>query len=172
MRHLNLHPDCLPGPISNITATIEETDEGCRAKFVLMGDINSIKLPDLTLPKRRDFLWKTTCFEIFWQKEGETAYKEFNISPSLEWACYEFETFRKNSKDGLASVAIDRSSKQSELEISCLISSPLSTPARVALNAIVEDLDSNIQFWALAFPPGKAEFHSDVCRQLRLEQRK
>ena len=42
------------------------------------------------------------------------------------------------------------------------------TPADVALNAVVEDVDGNIQFWALAFADGKPEFHSEVCRAMKL----
>jgi len=49
------------------------------------------------------------------------------------------------------------------------IVSELPVPADVALNGIIEDKQGNIQFWALAFPAGKPEFHSKVCRALHLE---
>ena len=46
----------------------------------------------------------------------------------------------------------------------------LPAPAQVALNAIVEHPGGGLQFWALAFPPGKPEFHSEACRQLIIER--
>jgi hypothetical protein len=50
------------------------------------------------------------------------------------------------------------------------IAAELPVPAQVALNAIVEHEDGGMQFWALAFPPGKPEFHSEACRQLVVDR--
>ncbi len=118
-----------------------------------------------------DNLWQTTCFEIFWQPEGGAYYREFNLSPSSRWACYDFDDFRLNSRDApVSDIAIACSFTDDELVLTASIGSQLPLPASAALNAVVEDLDGNIQFWALAFPDGKPEFHSEVCRQLVLTQ--
>lgn len=169
MHQLTLHPDCAPGPITSVSAAITPTQSGCHARFRFDGDIGRIKVPCPATSERTDFLWKTTCFEIFWQPDGGTWYREFNLSPSSRWACYDFDDFRLNSRDGeVEAIAVACSHNDRALALEASISSTLQLPARIALNAIVEDLEGNIQFWALDFPTGKPEFHSEVCRAVSL----
>lgn len=171
MQTLILHPDCAAGPITNVQAEIEATKQGCKARFRFDGDISQIKVPMHAASERMDFLWKTTCFEIFWQPEGGQYYREFNLSPSSRWACYDFDDFRLNSRDAaVEAIAIACSHDGTSLQLEASIASELPLPAAVALNAIVEDNDGDIQFWALAFEDGKAEFHSEVCRAITLEK--
>lgn len=171
MHSLVLHPHCSAGPITRVEAEIEPTETGCRARFRFAGDISAIKVPEPAEPERMDNLWKTTCFEIFWQPENGTYYREFNLSPSTRWACYDFDDFRLNSRDAPAEVEIECSHDDTELILTAMVHSHLPTPAAVALNGIVEDRDGNIQFWALAFEDGKPEFHSTTCRKLHLAGR-
>lgn len=172
MHELVLHPDCDRGPITRVSAAIHAAPDGCRASFRLEGDIGGIKVPVGAFSERMDNLWKTTCFEIFWQPRGGSYYREFNLSPSSRWACYDFDDFRLNSRDApVSAIAIACESGAGLLELEADIASELPLPADIALNAIVEDRDGNIQFWALAFQPGKAEFHSEVCRAITLESR-
>lgn len=171
MNSLILHPECADGPIHAVSASIEPTSSGCRATFKLEGDIAAIKVPRPEEPERTDYLWKTTCFEIFWQPDGGSYYREFNLSPSTRWAAYDFDDFRENARDAAVErVEISCTRDGGQLVLEAEVSSELPLPAQVALNAIVEDREGNIQFWALAFQDGKAEFHSEVCRQLRLEK--
>lgn len=169
MQTLTLHPDCAPGPVQSVQAEIEATEHGCKARFRFDGDMSQIKVPIHAASERLDFLWKTTCFEIFWQPEGGQYYREFNLSPSSRWACYDFDDFRLNSRDApVETIAIACSHDGTSLQLEASIASELPLPAAVALNAIVEDNKGNIQFWALAFEDGKAEFHSEVCRAIKL----
>lgn len=171
MHSLVLHPDCRPGPITAVSANLVATAAGCLAEFRLHGEISAIKIPTQAVPVREDFLWKTTCFEIFWQPDGDKWYREFNLSPSSKWACYDFDDFRLNSRDGpVEAIAVASAHSSEELILRASISSELADPAQVALNAIVEDLKGNIQFWALKFAEGEAEFHSEVCRQMCVER--
>ena len=170
MHDLVLHPACATGPIERVTAAIAATSGGCRARFRLDGDIARIKVPLHAASDRMDNLWKTTCFEIFWQPHGGAYYREFNLSPSSRWACYDFDDFRLNGREApVSAISVVCSSDGSSLELEASIASDLPIPANIALNAIVEDIDGNIQYWALAFADGKPEFHSEVCRTLTLE---
>ena len=169
MNNLILHPECPAGPVASISAAIEATETGCRAVFRATGDLDAIIIPEVAEPVRMDNLWRTTCFEIFWQPDGGTYYREFNLSPSTRWACYDFDDFRLNSRDAPAEVAIHYRREGGTLVVEAEVVSELPIPADVALNGIIEDKQGNIQFWALAFEPGKAEFHSKVCRALHLE---
>ena len=170
MNQLVLHSDCASGSITAIEALIEPTPTGCRAVFVARGDIARIAVPQIDAPGRFDNLWKTTCFEIFWSHDG-ASYREFNLSPSTRWACYSFDTFREGMRDAPAEVAITVSVSASELRLEAQITSDLPVPATVALNGIIKDHDGVNRFWALAFCPGKPEFHASDCRALALAGR-
>ena len=171
MHPLMLHVACDLGPIRAVTALITPTPQGCEAAFRLDGHIPAIALPKLATPERRDNLWQTTCFEIFWQPLGGTAYREFNLSPSGQWAAYDFDSFREGMRDApVDAVAISCSSDETGLVLHASLAADLPDPAQVALNAIVEHADGTKQFWALAFPPGKPEFHSEANRALIIER--
>ena len=168
---LMLHQTCDLGPIKAVTAQIHGTSDGCNAEFKLEGDLSRIKIPQNTHPAREDDLWKTTCFEIFWQPIRGTYYREFNLSPSSRWAAYDFDDFRKGMRDApVGAISLACSRNDNELILKASIACDLPDPAQVALNAVVEDNAGKIQYWALAFPPGKPEFHSEACRMKTLDR--
>ena len=171
MTPLMLHQTCDLGPIRAVTAKIAPTDVGCDAEFRLDGKVDAIVIPEAAHSERMDNLWKTTCFEIFWQPIGGTYYREFNLSPSSRWAAYDFDSFREGMRDApVDAIALACSRNAGELVLKASIAAELPDPAQVALNAIVEHPDGGMQFWALAFPPGKPEFHSEACRQMIVER--
>ena len=175
MKPLMLHQSCDLGPIKAVTANIRSTPTGCAAEFRLDGGVDAITLPPDGPSVRTDDLWKTTCFEIFWQPIGGTWYREFNLSPSGRWAAYDFDAFREGMRDApVDAISLScghaAANGQGELVLKANISAELAAPAQVALNAIVEHADGSLQFWALAFGPGKAEFHSEACRQMIVER--
>jgi hypothetical protein len=47
-----------------------------------------------TVLAREDFLWTKTCFELFIGIQGQDAYREINLSPTLAWQAYRFEEYR------------------------------------------------------------------------------
>jgi hypothetical protein len=166
-----LHVACDLGPVRAVTAAITATPQGCEAEFRLDGIISGIVVPPAATSARRDNLWQTTCFEIFWQPLGSTAYREFNLSPSGQWAAYDFDSYREGMRDATVdAVAIDCWHDAAGLVLRASIAAALPDPAQVALNAIVEHSDGAKQYWALAFPPGKPEFHSEANRALIVER--
>lgn len=172
MENLILHPGCSVGPIAAVGAAISPTSKGCRARFQLTGKLAEIRIPEHEDPERTDNLWHTTCFEIFWQAEGGAAYREFNFSPSSNWAAYDFDGFRKNGRDApVDAIAVACAHSSDHLLLTANIAADLPVPARVALNAIVENSDGTKQYWALRFEDGKPEFHSETCRALRIASR-
>jgi hypothetical protein len=171
MHPLMLHVACDLGPVRAVTAEVTATPEGCRAEFRLDGHMPGIVLPSPAASGRQDNLWQTTCFEIFWQPIGGTAYREFNLSPSGQWAAYDFDSFRTGMRDApVAAIAIACSHDDEGLMLTAHIAADLLDPAQVALNAIVEHTNGHKQYWALAFPPGKPEFHSEANRALIVER--
>ncbi len=169
MKSLRLHPDCPSGAVIHVTAAVVATKDGCRARFAASGNMLEAVIPELAEPERMDDLWKTTCFEIFWERD-DGSYREFNLSPSTRWACYDFDSFREGMRNAPAEVAITFETTNDGMELVADIKSELRVPAKVALNAIIEEKDGALRFWALDFAQGKPEFHSEVCRSLKLEQ--
>lgn len=166
-----LHRVCDLGPIRAVTAQISPTDVGCEVEFRLDGNIGGIRLPTAGPSVRTDELWKTTCLEFFWQPIGGTAYSEFNLSPSGRWAAYDFDAYREGMRDApVEAIAVSCSANERELVLKASIAAGLPDPALVGLTAVVEHGDGALQYWSLAFPPGKPDFHSEACRQLIVER--
>jgi hypothetical protein len=44
-------------------------------------------------------------------------------------------------------------------ELEASLAQPLSGPSQLALSAVIEELSGRKSYWALAHPPGKADFH-------------
>lgn len=171
MHALMLHRTCDAGPVRAVTAKVEATADGCDAEFRLHGDIDKIVIPEPGPSIRTDNLWQGTCFEFFWQPIGNSRYREFNLSPSGKWAAYDFADYRDQTGDlpvDAISVAFSRS--RSELVVNSSVAADLPTPAQVALTSIIENADGALQYWALAFAPGKPDFHSEACRQIIVDR--
>jgi len=175
MQALTLHQSCKSGPITAVSASIVATNDGCEAEFRFEGGIDEIVLPQSVPSARTNDLWKTTCFEIFWQPLDGKGYREFNLSPSGRWAAYDFDAYREGMRDApVDAIAISTAQGSvngvGEFVLKVAIAADLPDPAQVALNAIVEHRDGHMQYWALAFDDGKAEFHSETCRQCKVER--
>ena len=170
MHKLHLHPGSTAGPVESISASISPTASGCRVQFRLHGELQQVRIADLADSERADNLWKTTCFEAFWQPQGDTAYREFNFSPSTRWAAYDFDDFRENGRDApVDAIAVACAHSNEALLLTADIAADLPLPAMVALNAIVEDSKGVLHYWALSFRDGPPDFHSIETRSLRLE---
>jgi hypothetical protein len=52
---------------------------------------------------------------------------------------------------------------QASLELDQLRSRPLDAGWRLGLSALIEETSGRKSYWALAHPPGKADFHHPDC---------
>ena len=98
--------------------------------YTLTGDINALVLPAKSEPGRADDLWQTTCFELFLRGEG-AAYREYNFSPSGEWAAYAFDSYREGRREIPAQIAIATDGDAESLNLTA-ISSPISPMSRAS----------------------------------------
>lgn len=162
------HPDTPPGAIRNVDAELVRTADGIKATFRAIGDIAQLIVPEASPAHRADDLWQTSCFEIFVGGEGE-AYREFNLSPSKRWAAYEFDRHRNGMREAPAEVSIECISDNQALTLIATIKCEVPNPARIALNAVIEEADGALRYWAVAFAPGKPDFHAEATRALLLD---
>jgi hypothetical protein len=134
-----------------------------RLTFTLTGDLAALCIPEPRPSRRVDGLWRHTCCEVFVMAGEGPAYREYNFSPSGEWACYVFRDYR----DGGQPVAMpdpliaprrggDRLELTAEVPVECL---PPGERLRLGLSAVVEDAHRVLSYWALRHPPGPPDFH-------------
>jgi hypothetical protein len=120
---------------------------------------------------RADELWQHTCFEAFVRPSAGPGYYEFNFSPSTQWAAYGFDGYRSGMR---VATEIDaprielRSTVESYTLQAALELDGLSLPWRLGLAAVLEETNGRKSYWALAHPPGKADFHQADCFALEL----
>jgi len=151
------HPTTADGPIHSLTVLAERQGDRLWLRFVAEGDVDRIAWSAETQAGRVDELWRHTCFEVF-VRAGE-GYREYNLSPSGAWASYAFDGYRSGmvAADEAATVAgLDGASDMVALEGA--IELPVHAEA-LALSAVIEDIEGNISYWALAHPSDKPDFH-------------
>ena len=170
MHSLNRHPDSPASPVEHIAATVQLREGGILLRFRATGDIARVAVPDHAPSERADELWRTTCFELFWQGEGRSDYTEINVSPSSRWAAWHFGAYRGPRQDAaVPSISISSARSDRELILEAHLAIALPLPARIAPTAVIEAADGSISYWAPAFAPGKPDFHAAECRILTPE---
>jgi hypothetical protein len=159
------HPDAPVGAIQSVDAELERMATGAVAIFRLRGDISKLVVPPPAAPERTDDLWRTTCFELFVTGKGNS-YREYNFSPSGQWAAYEFDDYRSGMRQIDARVETELYRENSELQFSAEIMNEFENPTMVGLTAVIQETDGAIRYWSTAFAPGKPDFHAAAVRSL------
>jgi len=156
---LTPHPDIPSGAARAVEVEIGPiSGRQVRLRYVVTGEISRLALPEAASPERADELWKRTCFEAFATRD--TGYREFNFSPSTEWAAYDFDAYRAGMRnaDVLAPRIEGRHGPQ-HYELHVAFDLPDDGKCHVALTAVIEETDGVKSYWALKHPPGKPDFH-------------
>lgn len=163
---LTPHPQCVAPPFS-ITVTLHTTATGALAlRYRLEGALDALLVPQPCTPGPADGLWQHTCFEAFVAASGEDAYREFNFSPSGQWAAYAFRSYRE--RDDAAGLAMPPElsfiRRDRCLELLAQIPSAALPPTvekklEIGLTAVVETTGGSLSYWALRHPAPKPDFH-------------
>ena len=135
--------------------------------YFLTGAMADLSLPPPGPPTRADELWRHTCFEAFVGVVGEEPYFEFNFATSGEWAAYRFSGYRAGmsvaSEVDAPRLEVRMTARTFELKMFLELGRPADLRAdarwRLGLSAVIEDMAGGKSYWALAHPPGKADFH-------------
>jgi hypothetical protein len=165
---LACHPETPSPAVYRIEARVCWTgDETIALTYALKGDLARLRIPPPRSPRQVDGLWRHTCFEAFVGGKGESAYLEFNFSPSREWAVYSFRGYRDSGlvSDQEPGPEITVRSQADGLELDALVKLDhlgeiqARGSLRLALSAVIEDNARMLSYWALKHPPGKPDFH-------------
>jgi len=172
---LTCHPQSPSQSIREIDVVAGESKTGSlMLTFSLVGDVSGLRIPESRSPRRAEHLWQHTCFEVFMMEGDGPEYREFNFSPSGEWAAYVFHGYRNGAVlENELSPAIVVRKAMDRLELGAEISQglvPHGRPLRLGLSAVVEDVDGILSYWALRHPPGKPDFHHTDGFALQLDK--
>lgn len=145
------------GPAGRVRVELDRDGASLRLRYVVEGDIDRIEWPEAAEPGRADELWKHTCFEAFLRTAD--GYGEFNLSPSGRWASYGFGGYRegmRNADEAAVVLGLDAGANHAALE--ARVELPPGAD-RLALSAVIEDVDGGLTYWALAHPSPFPDFH-------------
>ncbi len=174
-----MHPHALPllchpaapcGVALRLTVSLSpaarDAIAGWCLRYELRGHLPALRIPAPAAPGPADGLWRHTCFEAFVAVRGARAYREFNFSPSGQWAAYAFADERV--RDPAAEPAlrnahpvIDRAEAPGSFALQAWL--PASAwPAgtlELGLSAVIETRDHGLSHWALHHPGPRPDFH-------------
>jgi hypothetical protein len=139
-------------------------DGGLVLSYGIRGLNLDLHVPTPHVPAPADALWSTTCCELFVAPAGAAGYREFNFSPSGQWAAYDFSGYRERSATAvLASpptLTCQRTEDRLQLDVTLPHTALPHGPTFVlGLAAILQTQEGHLGYWALAHMPGKPDFH-------------
>lgn len=169
---LKCHPATPAGVALSLMVQVHTTEACWALHFRLLGHVAAVRIPPATTSGPADGLWQHTCFEAFVSAEGEEAYREFNFSPSGQWAVYRFQAERERvTLADATQPALEVSSTADSLQLVArwpLTRLPAGGTFLLGLCAVIEETDGRLSYWALAHPKDRPDFHHRDGRALRL----
>ena len=164
---LQCHPETPPHCVSSVSAEISYDADGNLASYFVVFPAETLFIPAQAAALRTDGLWQSTCFEVFVKSLPGPAYREFNASPSGEWAAYTFSGYRAGMADLRAEASPRCVAERRDNRLICALHIPkqlLPSPAsRFGLSAVIEEVGGYTSYWALAHRPDQPDFHHDAC---------
>ncbi len=163
---LHRHRDTPCEAVTGIAVEVARSATGLlHLSYTANGEIAGLCLPPPATPVRTDDLWRHTCFEAFLGPVPGTAYLEFNVAPSTQWAAYHFDFYRAGMRPEPAAprIAVQATASTFTLDVTLDLASLPRAPWRLGLTAVIEEKTGRKSYWALAHPPGKPDFHHADC---------
>ena len=169
---LERHPDAACDALRGIEASVTRGAGGLEVTYVLDGEIERLRIPAPRPARVAERLWQHTCCEIFVARRGAPGYREFNLSPSGEWAAYDFARYREGRllDDSSWSPGIVVCHAPGALQLSASIIAPHTEALVIGLAAVIEDKNGALSYWALRHAPGKPDFHHPCAFILELDE--
>ena len=174
---LKVHPDSLCSAVTHIEVEVQRPSAGSLdLSYMETGRIGDLFIPPAVAAARTYALWRHTCFEAFVRTSPGPAYYEFNFAPSTQWAAYRFDSDRSGMR-AATEISVPRIEMhsspacyrlQAALEMVQMPDQRIDGVWRIGLAAVIEEMSGHKSYWALAHPPGKADFHHSDCFALEV----
>lgn len=136
-----------------------------RLWYIVTGAVDALKVPAHLPPSRADGLWHHTCCEAFVLGGSGTGYREINLSPSSQWAAYDFSDYRHGGQSPAMPVPVisisEVPAKRFALgaDIHFESAAMANAPWHLGLSMVVEEKNGGKSWWALAHAADKPDFH-------------
>lgn len=166
-KNLTCHTETVSTAVRTLHVKVEPQPQGdLHLSYALTGDLAQIRIPAPQSPVAVDGLWEHTCFEVFVAVEGEAGYREFNFSPSGQWAAYAFGSYRVRSLWTASRAPVIRFSQSNELLLLEAVIAAADLPQNITdkslqlgLSTVIEANDGSCSYWALRHPESQPDFH-------------
>lgn len=162
---LHCHPAALCPAASRIEVRAALIADGqLTLQYRIFAQPRDLILPPKRSPGATDNLWQHTCCEAFIAAVNRPEYREFNFSPSSQWAAYRFTDYRQRDTEFLPpthpQISLhclnDQIVLDARLDKSLL---PAGPSLLIGLSAIIETADGSKSYWALRHCTAQADFH-------------
>jgi hypothetical protein len=168
---LTCHPETPSAAVRGIRARVARRHtQMLEVSYAIDCELARLLIPPPRPPRFAERLWQHSCCELFVARKGESAYREFNFSPSGEWAAYAFTRYREGLplRDEALSPEIAVHSSTRELRLDAAIAC---APGKLqlGLSAVIEEAGGALSYWALRHVPGKPDFHHPSSFSLELD---
>lgn len=159
------HPASPCAVVGSLAVSLQWSADGALILgYRLFGEPGRLSFPEAQPAAPADNLWQRTCFELFIAEEGGSGYREFNFSPSTQWAAYRFPAYRE--RDFSCALPDAPQINFRRLTDGCQLDARLAATAlppganlRLGLNAVIEAADGSKSYWALAHGAEQPDFH-------------
>ena len=165
------HRNFAPRDVKSVSVRWSELNDGRLMLRYRIDGCESITLPDFQGKGRGDRLWERTCFELFLH-DGNGEYREYNFSPSQQWAAYSFKGYRAKKQDFDPVILPEiKSERGHNVYIMTVFLSleELRGAEAAALCGVVEEDGKRPSYWALVHNGLKPDFHDPAGFRLRLK---
>ena len=115
-------------------------------------------------PMWQDYLWESTCFELFVQAVGASEYLELNLSPARLWNEYSFDEYRRPPQmpprrdERLKLLSLDVDARRLIAVIDMSECFAAGQALRIGLTCVLKDQVGQCSYWALQHG-GQPDFH-------------
>lgn len=161
----------MPKEVASVSVRWAELDDGrLMLRYRVDGNGALLVPKPARRPGRTDELWKATCLELF-VYDGGGAYREFNFSPSGDWAAYGFAGYRsgRTDFDPVTPPAIACDAGQNVFVVTAyLAAEELRGAQAAALSAVLVEEKRRPSYWALHHGGLSPDFHDPACFRIRL----
>jgi len=157
------HPRTPGAAVRGVRAAAARTPPGLLAlRYRIEADLERLRIPPPRAPAPGERLWQHLCCEAFVATAeagaGAGHYREFNFSPSGEWAAYAFQGYREGGPLAVPDPGISVRRDGQSLELSASIEVG-AAKLRLGLCVVIEELDGALSYWALRHPAPRPDFH-------------
>lgn len=168
---LKPHPAFQPGEVTGVSVRWGRLPDGRLMLRYRVDGAGALVVPAFRGHGKADKLWTTTCFELFLY-DGDGRYREFNFSPSGQWALYGFAGYRNRGEDAPLRdhPEIKHEQGASMFVLTVFVDSAILLGAeRAALAAVIEERGGRPSYWALAHNGLKPDFHDPFGFRIALK---